>query len=69
MDDADAKKSISPATEEIRSICREVFSEMIDRIPEQTNPIVRDEMPETDAVDPDIEFSAIADTPNGFKKK
>ena len=67
--DADVKKSIGPDTEEIRLICRDVLSEMIDRIPGQTNPCVSDEIPDTDAVDSDIDFSAIADTLNGFRKK
>ena len=66
MDDADAKKSLVPDTEEIRSICREIFSEMIDRIPAHAVPLVRDEIPDIDAVDSVIDFSAIADTLNGF---
>ena len=69
MDDADIKKSIGPDTEEIRSICREVLSEMIDRIPAQTIPLISDQISDTDTADPDIDFSAIADTLNGFRKK
>ena len=66
MNDANASKAVIPDTEEIRSICREIISEMLDSIPHEPVQLVQEE--ETEA-EPDIDFGAIADTLSGFRKK
>lgn len=68
MNDANASKAVVPDTEEIRSICREIISEMLDSIPRKPVQLVQEEESEIEA-EPDIDFGAIADTLSGFRKK
>ena len=68
MNDANAGKVMTPDTEEIRSICREILSEMLDSIPREPVQLVQEEEAEIES-EPDIDFGAIADTLSGFRKK
>jgi len=71
MNDANAGKSLVPDTEEIWTICREILSEMLDSIPRAPIPLVQEAEIEldTESTEQDIDFGAIADTLNGFRKK
>ena len=71
MNDESASKAVVPDTEEIRTICREILSEMLDSIPRASIPLVQEaeEELDTESAEQDIDFSAIADTLNGFRKK
>ena len=68
MNDANAGKAMVPDTEEIRSICREILSEMLDSITREPVQLVQEEEAEIES-EPDIDFGAIADTLSGFRKK
>ena len=71
MNDESASKAVVPDTEEIRTICREILSEMLDSIPRSPLPLVQEaeEELDTESAEQDIDFGAIADTLNGFRKK
>jgi len=71
MNDKSASKAVVPDTEEIRTICREILSEMLDSIPRAPIPLVQEaeEELDTESAEQDIDFGAIADTLNGFRKK
>ena len=71
MNDESASKAVVPDTEEIRTICREILSEMLDSIPRAPLPLVQEaeEELDTESAEQDIDFCAIADTLNGFRKK
>ena len=69
MNDANAGKAMIPDTEEIRSICREIIGEMIDCIQKAPLTLVQEEEIDTETPEEDMDFSAIADTLNGFRKK
>ena len=74
MNDESASKAVVPDTDEIRTICREILSEMLDSIPRAPRapiPLVQEAEIEldTESAEQDIDFGAIADTLNGFRKK
>ena len=69
MNDANAGKAMIPDTEEIRSICREIIGEMLDSIPRVPLTLVQEKDIEIETPEEDIDFGAIADTLNGFRKK
>lgn len=68
MNDANIGKAMVPDAEEIRSICREILGEMLDSILREPVQLVQEEEAEIES-EPDIDFSAIADTLSGFRKK
>ena len=68
MNDANAGKAMIPDTEEIRSICREIIGEMLDSIPRVPLTLVQEKDIDIETPE-DIDFGAIADTLNGFRKK
>lgn len=71
MNDENGSKAVVPDTDEIRTICREILSEMLDSIPRVPIPLVQEAEIEldTESAEQDIDFGAIADTLNGFRKK
>lgn len=69
MNDANAGKAMIPDTEEIRSICREIIGEMLDSIPRVPLTLVQEKDIDIETPEEDIDFGAIADTLNGFRKK
>ena len=69
MNDANAGKALVPDTEEIRTICREILSEMMNELPRQSMTLIQEDETEPDTSDHDFDFGAIADTLSGFRKK
>ena len=69
MNDANAGKTLMPDTEEIRTICREILSEMMNELPRQPMTLIQEDETELDTSDQDFDFGAIADTLSGFRKK
>ncbi len=69
MNDANAGKALVPDTEEIRSICREIITELIGELPQQPMTLIQEDETEPDTSDQDFDFGAIADTLSGFRKK
>lgn len=68
MADDTPGKAVNPSTEEIRSICREIISEMLQ--PEEHTPVVViQEETASQPFDQEFDYGAIADTLNGFRKK
>ena len=69
MNDADAERVIIPDIEDIRAICREIITEMLEDIPRNPVQLIQEEEADTEIEEPDIDFGAIADTLSGFRKK
>ena len=69
MNDANAGKALVPDTEEIRTICREIISEMMADIPKQPLNLIQYEETSECTSDQDLDFGSIADTLSSFRKK
>ena len=69
MNDANAGKAVIPDTEEIRTICREIISEMMADIPKQPLNLIQYEEPSESTFDQDLDLGSIADTLSSFRKK
>ena len=69
MNDANAGKAVIPDTEEIRTICREIISEMMADIPKQPLNLIQYEETSECTSDQDLDLSSIADTLSSFRKK
>ncbi len=65
---ADNTPSKPPDTEEIRSICREIISEMLKPAEHTPVVIIQDETTSSPS-DQEFDYGAIADALNGFRKK
>lgn len=69
MNDANAGKAVIPDTEEIRTICREIISEMMADIPKQPVNLIQYEETSESTSDQDLDLGSIADTLSSFRKK
>ena len=69
MNDANAGKAVIPDTEEIRTICREIISEMMADIPKQPLNLIQYEETSESTSDQDLDLGSIADTLSSFRKK
>jgi len=69
MDDKSQMKAIVPDKEEIRSMCREIISEMLADTTQTPITIIREEETICDQSDQEFDFGSIAETLNGFRKK
>ena len=69
MNDANAGKAVIPDTEEIRTICREIITEMMADIPKQPLNLVQYEETSECTSDQDLDLGSIADTLSSFRKK
>lgn len=69
MNDENGSKSVIPDVEDIRTICREIITEMMGELPHQPVSLIQEDETEADTSDQDFDFGAIADTLNGFRKK
>ena len=69
MDDRSQMKTIMPDKEEIRSMCREIVSEMMADTPQTPITVIREEETISDQSDQEFDFGSIAETLNGFRKK
>ena len=69
MNDANAGKAVIPDTEEIRTICREIITEMMADIPKQPVNLIQYEETSESTSDQDLDLGSIADTLSSFRKK
>ena len=69
MNDANAGKAVIPDTEEIRTICREIITEMMADIPKQPMNLIQYEETSESTSDQDLDLGSIADTLSSFRKK
>ena len=69
MNDANAGKAVIPDTEEIRTICREIITEMMADIPKQPLNLIQYEETSESTSDQDLDLGSIADTLSSFRKK
>ena len=69
MNDANAGKALVPDTEEIRSICREIITEMIADIPKHPLNLIQYEEQSESTSYQDLDLGSIADTLSSFRKK
>ena len=69
MNDANAGKAVIPDTEEIRTICREIISEIMADIPKQPLNLIQYEETSEYTSDQDLDLGSIADTLSSFRKK
>lgn len=69
MADNTPGKAVNLDTEEIRSICREIISEMMFDSEHALPKLVKEEEMTLDPSKQEFDYSVIADTLNGFRKK
>ena len=69
MDDNSQPKAILPDKEDIRSMCREIISEMLADTTQTPITVIREEETISDQSDQEFDFGSIAETLNGFRKK
>lgn len=69
MNDENGSKAVIPNVEEIKTICREIITELIGEVPQQPMTLIQEDEAEPDTSDQDFDFGAIADALSGFRKK
>ena len=69
MNDANAGKAVIPDTEEIRTICREIITELMADIHKQPVNLIQYKETSESTSDQDLDLGSIADTLSSFRKK
>lgn len=69
MNDANAGKALVPDTEEMRSICREIITELMSELPQQPANLIPEDSLQPDTSDQEFDFGSITDTLKHFRKK
>lgn len=69
MEDTATSKAVIPDTEDIRSICREIITEMLVDSKHSPPELIKEDKTIVHPSDQDFDYGAIADTLNDFRKK
>lgn len=69
MNEHTASKTVIPTSDEIRTICREILTEMMDEMSPQNIPLIHKEELSEGTSDQDFDLNQIENTLNNFRKK
>ena len=69
MNEHTASQTVIPTSDEIRTICREILTEMMGEMSPQNIPLIHEEELSEDTSDQDFDLNQIESTLNNFRKK